>query len=244
MDLADARGATLTGGKAAWLGKLLRAGVKVPNGFVVTTFIEFPLSRDVKTVILNKFDELKLEKVAVRSSAAAEDGAEKSFAGQFDTFLDVTRDDLLDKIAAVHQSAKNATVKSYSEVINSAVAVVVQQMIASEISGVAFSVNPINQNADEIVIEAVNGLGEKLVSGLTTPDLFIVDKTSGDILADETGAEEVNLPDENLATLINYVKEIEQLADRPMDIEWSLADNQIYILQARPITTLNRKGQP
>jgi pyruvate,water dikinase len=239
IDLRDSDDASLVGGKAAWLGRLLRAGINVPDGFVVTVAKDF--SEDNRAEILRKFDELGAEKVAVRSSGANEDGAEKSFAGQFDTFLNVGRDDLIEKLYKVFGSANSARAQNYSsESSNGGFAVVVQTMIQSDISGVAFSANPITNNHDEIMIEVVNGLGEKLVSGLTTPDLFVINKNSGEVLTHETSAEKVDLADENLNELTEAVRKIEDLAGCPVDIEWAIAKNQLYILQTRPITTLNK----
>jgi len=241
INLRDASDTLLVGGKAAWLGKLLRADINVPNGFVVAATAIFPLNNRTKTEILTKFDLLNTKKVAVRSSGADEDGAEKSFAGQFDTFLNVERGDLMNKITEVHNSAHNARVASYAGKSETKLAIVVQEMVAAEISGVAFSANVVTGNRDEIVVEAVRGLGEKLVSGQITPDLFIINKNSGEILTHEIGDEKINLSPKNLNEIVDFVIKIEQLAGQPMDIEWALCNNKIYILQARPITTLSEE---
>jgi len=239
IDLREASDVRLVGGKAAWLGKLLRASINAPTGFVITTGSEFPLNNATIEIILAKFDELNAKEVAVRSSAANEDGAEQSFAGQFDTYLNVAREDLIEKINAVHNSTANDRAANYSGQAENPIAIVVQQMVAAEIAGVAFSVNPVANNPEEIMVEATHGLGEKLVSGLTTPDLFIINKGSGEILEHEIGDREINLRRENLNELLNYVAKIEKLASQPMDIEWALANGKVYILQARPITTLS-----
>ncbi|MCL2038011.1 PEP-utilizing enzyme [Candidatus Saccharibacteria bacterium] len=245
--VANLRGAAdvaLVGGKAAWLSRLLRVGINVPDGFVITTEAKFPLNVAIKEEILDKFDTLNAKKVAVRSSAANEDGADQSFAGQFDTYLNVIRDDLTEKINAVHDSTTNARAVSYSGQMESPIAIVVQKMVKADIAGVAFSMNPITYNRNEIVIEATRGLGEKLVSGLTTPDLFIIDKNSREILEHETGDSKVDLTKKNLSELSDAALTIEKLSGVPMDIEWAIASGKLYILQARPITTLDKPMVP
>jgi len=241
VSLRDTADILLVGGKAAWLGKLLRATVNVPGGFVITTDAKFPLSNATTKTVLAQFDKLGAKKVAVRSSAANEDGAEQSFAGQFDTYLNVTRENLLTKIAIVHNSIANVRAASYSDRMENSVAIIVQQMVAADIAGVAFSLNPVTDDANQIVIEATRGLGEKLVSGLTTPDLFIINKDSREVLKHEVGDDKIALTKSNLDELLNYIAKIEKLAGQPIDIEWALADGKIYILQVRPITTIKEK---
>jgi pyruvate,water dikinase len=241
INLSDAKNVSQIGGKAAWLGKLLRAGVNVPDGFVVTTTTKFPLSQAAKSDILLKLDELGAELVAVRSSAANEDGAEQSFAGQFDTFLNVERAGLVEKITQVHNSATNERVASYSNQTETSIAIVVQAMVKAEIAGVAFSVNPVTNDLSQVVVEATRGLGEKLVSGLVTPDLYVVDKNSGEIVDHKAGDSAVDLSESQLDNLLNVVQRVETLASQPMDIEWAIAGDELFILQARPITTIKER---
>jgi pyruvate,water dikinase len=240
IDLENAIDVAKVGGKATWLGKLLRAGINVPGGFVIPTDIKFPLNQSTKTKILAKFDLLNTKKVAVRSSGINEDGQNQSFAGQFDTHLNVTKKDLITKITAVKNSTGDA--QKYSGKKDLPVAVIIQKMLTPQVSGVTFSTNPITNNPDEIVIEAVSGLGEKLVSGVTTPDLFIIEKNTGEVLESENGATKTSLTKDQLDRLIEVTKHIENLADLPVDIEWAFENDQLFILQTRPITTLHKRG--
>jgi len=241
LDLQAAEDVTLVGGKAASLGRLLRQNINTPRGFVITTQVKFPLTKPTKTAILAKFDQTFPSadtKVAVRSSGTPEDGSWQSFAGQFDTFLNVDRRRLIPKIEQVHASINSARSQSYSQITSRSMAIIVQEMVAADISGVAFSANIITHQPDEIIIEATSGLGEKLVSGLVTPDLFIVDKTSGQVTTHEAGAKQITLSPQNLESLVDLVIRIERFAGFPVDIEWAIRHNQLYCMQVRPITTL------
>ena len=144
-----------------------------------------------------------------------------------------------------------------------AVAVVVQKMIASESAGVAFSVHPVTQDYDQMVIEACWGLGEALVSGMITPDTFVVSKSTGDILESYVSEQEKTIvraedgngtvtkdvapnkkgeqkiTQEMLTELSGVVQNIEKHYGKPMDIEWAIEDGKLYLTQARPITTLS-----
>jgi pyruvate,water dikinase len=240
LGLMEARTPSLVGGKGAWLSKLMRAKINVPRGFVITTRAQFPLNETLKTEILAQFEALNSARVAVRSSAVNEDGASQSFAGQYDTLLNVERANLIQAITQVHASAANARTKSYAPGETTQIAIVVQTMVAAELSGVAFTTNPLNQNSQEMMIEITRGLGEKLVSGATTPDLWIMDKTSREILAHEPGAEPLNLPENLLNQIISAAETIAKLAKKPMDIEFAIRDDELFILQARPITTLTK----
>ena len=240
VDLSDAHDVELVGGKAASLGKLLQSKINTPSGFVITTQAEFPLAAKIQDEILSKFDQTfsTSTKVAVRSSGVNEDGMEKSFAGQFDTFLNINRNNLICKITEVHTSARSQRILKYNQGIEASIAVVIQEMINPSVSGVAFSVNIITGSRDEIMIEATSGLGEKLVSGLVTPDLFVIKKDSGNILTHETGDHTITLKPKNLANLTDQINRIERFYGHPVDIEWAIANGQIYILQTRPITVL------
>lgn len=257
------------GGKGGSLGEMTQAGIPVPPGLVITTEVyqqyhnAFDIPESLQTDILQKFDELKLDRVAVRSSAIAEDSADTSWAGQFETILNVGRDNLIDAVYECWRSASSDIVKGYAEhnqvsEDKLALAVVVQQMIASDVAGVAFCKNPVTGAEHEIMIEACWGLGEMLVQGMVTPDNYIINKAdlsikakqvstqdkklvsteSGtaevDVDADEQG--EQKLSDDKIKELSELVMKIEQYYGSPQDIEWALANDKLYILQSRPIT--------
>lgn len=259
------------GGKGASLGELIRAGIPVPPGFVVTAqtnqkFASDQMPIDVEQEILKAFDELDVKRVAVRSSAIAEDSSQGSWAGQLETYLNVSREDLISKIRECWNSIKSERALSYAGEQNLSedqlfVAVVIQKMIESMASGVMFTVNPISKESSEIMVEAGFGLGEMLVQGLIIPDNFIVDKQSLNIKSKDIQSQdtmlvfiegknkEIPIPDgqkSQQAISDEVVKELSKMAVKienyyglPQDIEWAIDDqNKIWILQSRPITTL------
>lgn len=204
--------------------------------------------------------------VAVRSSATAEDLAEASFAGQQDSYLNVHGEQaLLDAIRRCFGSLWSERAIDYRArqglaPLSAQLAVVVQQMVFANAAGVAFTADPISGDANQMVIEAVYGLGEALVSGLVTPDHLVLDKRSGAILsysvAHKTmqivssvdGTQEKSVPRQmqrrrvlgkmQIQALYQLGQKIETVYGRPQDLEWCLADGNLYIVQARPITTL------
>ncbi len=299
----------LTGGKAASLGELTRAGFPVPSGFCVTTaaYRAFVAANSLQATILRlsgsaEAGDLGLldaasaqirslfeagqippdlaseirtayrhlanphSAVAVRSSATAEDLPGASFAGQQDTYLNISGETAV--LAAVRQcwaSLWTGRAMAYRlregvppETV--ALAVVVQHLVPAEAAGVLFTANPVSGARDEVVINAAWGLGEAIVSGLVTPDHLIVDKASGRIrekrIADKqvmtvrtaSGAAEQPVPaaqrtaatlcDAQTAELVDLARRIESHAGRPMDVEWAVDNGRLYVLQARPITTL------
>ncbi|NLJ78184.1 MAG: phosphoenolpyruvate synthase [Tissierellia bacterium] len=224
-----------------------------------------------------KFNEkigLVNSEVAVRSSATAEDLPEASFAGQQDTYLHISgKDELIRHIRKCWASLWTARAIYYREEqefdhFEVALSAVVQRMINSEKSGVMFTANPINNNVDQMMINASWGLGEAVVSGLVTPDEYTVDKKTKDIIerriAEKTtmvvkkdigiGTAEVGvgdyigydriheqcLTDEEIVKLLNCGLKIEDMYGAPQDIEWGFDRDtgKLYILQSRPITTL------
>lgn len=199
--------------------------------------------------------------VAVRSSATAEDLPEASFAGQQASFLNV-KDDVVQKVQECWASLYTARAIYYREKNNFKhedvlIAVVVQKMVDAKKAGVMFTVNPVTNSTDEIVIEACFGLGELLVSGQITPDYYCVEKFNLNIkeknineqehgLFREKGEnvqkkiedpEESVLTDEEVLELTKLGDKIEKHYKKPMDIEFAI-DDKIYIVQARPVTTL------
>ena len=204
--------------------------------------------------------------VAVRSSATAEDLPTASFAGQQDTFLNIRGEDaLLDAVKKCWASLWTARAIAYRlrqgiDPASVSLAVVVQQLIPADAAGILFTANPINGHRDQILINATWGLGEAIVGGQVTPDTMVVDKSTYDILSSETavktvmtvrtgtGTKEQAVPAEmqneavlDRETAVSLAKlgaQIEAHYDMPMDIEWAIADGEIAILQARPITSL------
>lgn len=207
--------------------------------------------------------------VAVRSSATAEDLPEASFAGQQATFLNVKGgDNLVQAVKACWASLFEARAIYYRgqqhfDHLKVGIAVVVQRMVQSDKSGVMFSVDPVSQDPNKLVIEAGFGLGEAVVSGAITPDLYTVDKNSMKIVdrqvnrqdvmvvKSSAGNQEVRVPeelqevqklsDDEILQLADYGVRIEKHYDFPQDMEWAVEGRRVYIVQSRAITTLKKK---
>jgi len=207
--------------------------------------------------------------VAVRSSATAEDLPSASFAGQQATFLNVKgAKDLLEAVKNCWASLFTARAIFYREKNNFdhfkvKIAVVVQKMVDSTKSGVAFSVDPISEDKNKIVIEAGWGLGEAIVSGAINPDHYVVDKINWEIVEkkiaekdfmiirspegknvkielDEPKRSSQVLTDDEIIELAKMVKKIEDHYNFPQDIEWAIEGKKLFIVQSRPITTLHK----
>lgn len=201
---------------------------------------------------------------AVRSSAPQEDLAGASFAGVYESVLGVPPETLPVAVRQVFVSGLDFKVVSYKrqrgfDPVRVEIAVVVQQQVGSESAGVAFSLNPRNNDHDEAVIHANRGLGETVVSGSVSPDRFIVDKVAGRIIGKRPGAKETSLwsrprggslrerhddggrfalTDGQVVRLSLMVQRVETLTGGPVDVEWAYgADGELYLLQARPVTT-------
>lgn len=240
----DPASAEEVGGKAASLFQLTRAGFRVPLGFVVSAdFANRTNDETATSAILTAFDQLGANLVAVRSSATVEDGTQSAWAGQFTTFLDVGRQQILERIAECTRSfaseralayANNQTSASHEIVVH----VIVEEMIHGEISGVAFTAHPVTGEKNLVIVEAITGLGEALVSGRVTPDTYIIDKQSYQTIESTSVSAGAILNHEQSANICQVACKIEQLYGFPVDIEWTLCNNTLYILQARPITTL------
>ena len=271
-------GSNQLGGKAQSLANLSKYGFTIPEWFVVPSdlFInwlkenkeninnpdKFTFPKEISEQILEKVEEEKV--YAVRSSARAEDSASNSFAGQFETYLGIKKEDILTYIKKVFISGLSERVQVYSKEKNINIydlipSVIVQEQIFSEKAGVAFSINPVTGNFKEIVISAVFGLGSGLVDGTITADTVKVDKTNARIerniarkelkeifldgkiqqitLTDTEGSAEV-LTKREIRAIEDMVLTIAEKNNCPQDIEWAIQNDQLYLLQARPITNL------
>ena len=228
--------------------------------------ISAPLNKTDARDIMNHFARLHSPFVAVRSSATCEDSIDKAWAGQLDTFLNTDKENLLDNIKLCWASLLSERALAYGgDILNKAsVAVVVQEMVFADVAGVAFSVNPLTQNINEILVNAVYGLGEAIVSGEVTPDQYLIHKT-GRIL-DQTHVPQskglyskrknvtwcdipqkeqnkAKLSPEMILKLGAIVAKIEKFYHFPVDTEFAVKNKKIYILQARPITTFNNTAK-
>ncbi len=264
----------LVGGKAASLGELISTGLPIPPGFVITTncykkFKNQGFPAEVKELILKAFDDLGSERVAVRSSAIGEDSKGASWAGQLETYLNTSKENLIETIRRCWESTYSERALAYASEKNIdkndlTIGVVIQKMIDSEVSGIMFTANPITNNKNQIMIEAGYGLGELLVQGIITPDNFLLDKktfqilksqieTQGTMLVYKNGENiQVPVPEEKknkaalsekqLIELARMGLVIEQHYSVPQDIEWAFEKGKFYIVQSRPITTIKNNN--
>jgi pyruvate,water dikinase len=229
----------VVGGKAEGLAKLIKLGLKVPAGFV----IQHAQPGHMPAQLALFYQAIGGGKVAVRSSAIGEDSADASFAGQYETILNVEGESALVQaiehclrsIQSVHASAYKNT---KADEVDVEMAVVVQSMVPATIAGVLFTVDPVSYSRQRIVIDAVQGLGEKLVSGAVTPDHYVFDRAGKLIEQDLIGAAAL-LSSEQLQRLLYDAFEAEAKIGFPLDMEWAIdAQGILHWLQARPITTL------
>ena len=245
------------GGKARGLDKLVKCGYKVPEGFVV---VDLNLDNENELNIAFEFyNNSGLDTVAVRSSASVEDGSEFSYAGQFVTKLGVDKDNFIDALKECVNSLQSITATSYSENLakenkKTSMTVVIQKMLEPSVAGVLFTESPTDNS--KMLIEAVEGLGEALVSGQASAQRYEIEINSIETNASShtVGAASVaNSYKENNFTQINnnntllsarqlYTLCIDALKlqnnfGTPLDLEWASDGVDIYWLQARPITT-------
>ena len=224
------------GGKAASLGELLAAGARVPDGLVLTADVA-DLGADERGALLRSAAEpLGAGPFAVRSSGIAEDGMEHSYAGIFETVLDVSPDELPAAADRVLASARAARVAEYEHDGSQArMAVIVQRMVTPVAAGVALTADPINGDRGSCVVTAVRGIGERLVSGEAFGDEWVV--RDGRATARRRPERAI---DRRQAILVaTEARRIAETRGAPQDIEWAIdADGALWILQARPMTAL------
>ena len=232
------------------------------------------VKQSVQTLVFNEQQKKSLVEIrnylqtegitlmAVRSSSPEEDLEGASFAGIYETVLGVTDDTLDDAIKTCFASALDERVVAYKQergydVSDPKIAVIIQKQIISEVSGVAFSLNPVTNCFDEVVINANFGLGDTVVEGTVTPDQFTVDKVTETILDKVVGKKDLarhvkadggtetevpsspsalSLSDDQVLAISSLTSRIEAEYDKPVDIEWAYEKGQLYLLQARPIT--------
>ena len=302
LSLSDGVDLGRMGGKAAALSSLAGTGMKIPAWFVISpAAFEAGLSLDQRRTLLQAKEQDELQEffarvspapevmeevdahfaalgpdsrfVAVRSSGVQEDGVEYSFAGQFDSYLSVTRERLPVRIVNVWRSGFSERVLAYRrkndlEGLPQAPAVLVQEMVDSEISGVAFSADPVTGRRSVTVVSALHGLGTALVDGDADADTWRV-HFDGTILdrnivaknlahrpapdsakgvaaheVTEPAASEPALTDEQAARVAEVARRADRHFGRPQDIEWAIRGDEIFLLQSRPITSLAATPDP
>lgn len=270
----DCHDTTVVGGKAANLSRLAFLH-SVPPGFAIpalTAKPDQPLPDEVASRVREAYRALagrtgdEAPSVAVRSSAVDEDAADASFAGQHDTFLNISgEDEVVHAVARCSWSAHSPEALAYRKqqglsLDDVRIAVLVQQLVSSDVSAVVFSNNPLTNSPDEVVINASWGLGESIVGGTVTPDSYVVRKSDLGIVDRQIaekkkmtvsvpgGTKEVPVPrilskeptldDAQAAEMAKLALKLEDATGWPVDVECAIASNDLYLLQCRPITTL------
>ncbi len=217
----------VVGGKATGLDLLVKHHFTVPKGFVITEIEQID-----EEVVYQAFDALKVKQVSVRSSASNEDLSTASNAGQYETCLFVDRLHLLESIRKCLASLDSHRVKDYAqhfELSQGTMNIVVQEMVDSDKAGVMFTANPNNGSA--ILIEAVEGQGENLVSGQVTAHRYEISRKYYRSCSDDL------LDESEIKLLYEAGKKIRTAFGEEKDIEWAIKDDALYLLQTRPITT-------
>ncbi|KKQ27280.1 MAG: Phosphoenolpyruvate synthase [Candidatus Magasanikbacteria bacterium GW2011_GWC2_37_14] len=191
------------------------------------------MPKDLAVEILKAFAELDTEFVAVRSSATAEDSLIASWAGELETYLNTTEENVIERVKTCWSSLFTPRAIFYRHEKNLidhyvSVAVVVQKMVQSEISGIAFTVHPVTEDPDQMIIEAGYGLGEAIVSGQVTPDSYVISKNEMSILDINIGTQNRKLDKSKIKKIVNakdYLKE-EDTANEWIEISESEANKQ------------------
>ncbi|MFI6908753.1 PEP/pyruvate-binding domain-containing protein [Nonomuraea sp. NPDC050394] len=233
----DAQMIDLVGGKAAGLGEMIKAGERVPDGFCLT--VESYKSRHLpEAELLAAYERLGGGRVAVRSSATAEDLPDASFAGQQDTYLNVEgAGPLLDAVRRCWDSLHNERAVAYraaAGIGEAAMAVVVQRMIDPAVAGVLFTANPITGCRTEMVVDAAPGLGTAIVDGTVVPDHHVLGHEAP-APRTATGC----LATDQLERLREAGRRLQKHFGSPQDVEWAIdGDGTLWLLQSRPVTTL------
>ena len=232
----------MAGGKGGTLSRLYQAGYPVPDGFVILppAFMGHELSQDgwlqVQASLAETRNGNQAASFAVRSSALSEDSAEASFAGEFETVLDVRSEEMIrEAIHTVRRSRASARVQAYSTAkgmdLEQEIAVVVQQLVRADISGILFTADPVTGSLMQMSGNYIHGLGDDLVSGEVEPFTFTLSRPKGIY--------------EGPAEFKPFAKKLFKMGSRlekdlggAQDIEWCVANGKLYLLQSRPITTL------
>lgn len=239
---------------------------------IASTPVCSQVSDNIAAVLSRIFTDVDNVFLAVRSSAAGEDGSEASSAGQMETYLGVKgQKQVIDAVRKCWASAFTYQAVQYRRMngqhIKVCVGVAIQEMVQSEVSGVLFTNNPVNGSANQILINASYGLGEAVVSGKTTPDTItvlrswddkltvghkdlgeksvsITVKEQGGVVEQETKQQNTCcMTDERILKLSTIAVQVEHYFGSSRDIEWAMYKDQFYLLQARPITTLDQETE-
>jgi rifampicin phosphotransferase len=235
--LAEVRlgdGATV-GGKAAEIGQLIADGARVPEGVVLEAGVADLGPGDRRDLVRAATADLGQGPFAVRSSGVTEDGIDHSFAGMYETILDVQRPELPAAVERCLASARAARIADYRPTDTNQLAVIVQCMVAATVAGVALTADPVNGDRDTTVVTAVRGIGDRLVSGAALADEWVVANRG----AKARRQPERAIDRRQATSIAAEARRIASARGTPQDIEWAIdADGDLWILQARPMTAL------
>lgn len=281
LSAAAATDVQQSGGKGATLARLLQAGLPVPPGCIVTAhaltaFLDAqllptaPSAEALRQILHSGEPPVTLRQAlhvvlhdltpsatgwAVRSSALSEDSATASFAGVYESFLEVHEHDLWPSIQACWDSWWSPRALAYRQRLEHlsgdgntlpCMAVVIQAMVAARCAGVAFTVEPMRGDPTRMVINAAPGLGVNVVSGVVEPEQYLLTKEQPCRVLETRllrPAQAPLLPSEAIVTLGALLQQIEQLCEGPQDVEWAWDGTQCWIVQSRPITTIARSPE-
>jgi pyruvate,water dikinase len=277
LPLGATGAAEAVGGKAAGFAILAAAGLDFPDGVVLSADAhrnarrlgwadDTPIPATISAAVGEALASLPGDAFAVRSSAVAEDGAAASFAGQFETIVGVSREGVAAAIGECWRSAGDGRALSYraAERHEQAMAVIVQPLVAADVSGVIVTADPITGDEGTLLVNASFGLGEAVVSGLVTPDEYRIARADAGVVAATIAAKELEivrgsngtleeralsverstartLDDERLRALWQGALAAEVVLGRPADLEFAIADGRLLWLQCRPLTALPTK---
>ncbi|MBI2642255.1 MAG: hypothetical protein HYW97_00175 [Candidatus Wildermuthbacteria bacterium] len=246
--LVDARGMVeKSGGKAVRLSAMIDARLPVKDGVVITTdeVATILATGRVPQCMLDEINEAVKFPVAIRSSAIGEDG-NLTWAGQFTTQLSVSLDAVEDAILDCARALRSDAVRAYAqshEATLPELALIVQEMVSAQVAGVLFTRHPVNGRGT-VVIEAVEGLGDMLVSGKREPRRFYVNPVSKKVVEVE-GADKPALSHAQIKELVRRGNELKTLFGKDQDVEWAVdGSGQVFFLQSRDITALGQKDGP
>ena len=245
LDEEEAAEPALAGNKAATLARLSASGLPVPPGFVVTVAAcdritaageGGAIDQDLLAAIRSGLARLGDTALAVRSSGTAEDREDASYAGQYETVLGVRGPgEVAAALRTCVASAAAARVRAYAGdgAGLARMAVLVQRLVPADAAGVAFTANPVTGDP-EILVSAVRGLGERLVSGEVTPDEWVV--RGGEVTCLNSIEDAIDTG--QAGRVAELARHVAELAGTPQDVEWAVAGDDLWLLQARPITAL------
>lgn len=229
------------GGKADGLYELHRIGLAIPDTFFIQN-AKKDFSDSFLADLEKAYQLLSSQEVAVRSSAQNEDSSDHSFAGQYDTILNVTGfNDLkkaIERCISSLSSSRAISYQNHAHIQEDTLNIVVQSMVDPKAAGVVFTADPTSGRHDRIIVDAVSGLGESLVNGEVTPDHWLLD-SNGNIITEQLSGEQPLLSAGELALIVKEAKQATIKFGAPLDLEWAIdQQGKVLWLQARPITTI------